>query len=284
MKARVIVIICCVVLFLSCSSSSRTTMTMTMKLEIPHVFKEQATMAHVNGAKKNKMSFDQYNSSKIKRGRHVTYPGWGRGFILENLFWEVMNINLKKSESVVNEKAKFRFSLSDSSSQAEIFAKETEITRRLKYRSENSNSILNIYERVQHYEYIFSAAISTETSNGKKTWELLMTNIYDKKKENDKSLFTILEKNDNGLATNGQDTIFIKGLALKKTELFPGKVGDFPIRILSGYELSTPDGVIAIIDLIDKNVWFYNELEKHDRLIVASIATAIFARPIKDAW
>jgi hypothetical protein len=282
MKARVIVIICCVVLFLSCSSSSRTTM--TMKLDIPNVFKEQATMAHVNGAKKNKMSFDQFSSSKIKRGRHVTYPGWGRGFILENLFWEVMNINLKKSESVVNEKAKFRFSLSDSSSQAEIFAKETEITRRLKYRSENSNSILNIYERVQHYEYIFSAAISTETSNGKKTWELLMTNIYDKKKENDKSLFTILEKNDNGLATNGQDTIFIKGLALKKTELFPGKVGDFPIRILSGYELSTPDGVIAIIDLIDKNVWFYNELEKHDRLIVASIATAIFARPIKDAW
>jgi hypothetical protein len=279
MKERVIVLICCFVLLLSCSSSS-----VTMKLDIPDVFKEQATMAHVNGARKNKMSFDQFSTSKIKRGMHVTYPGWNRVFILENLLWEVVGVNLKKSESVVNEKAKYRFSLSNGSSQAEIFVKETSFTRHINYRFGRNNNILNAYERLQNYEYVFSAAISINKSNGGKDWELLMTNIYDRKKENDRSVFKILDQDDTGLATNGQDTILIKGLALKKTEMPSGKVGYFPIRILAGYELSTPDGVIAIIDLIGKNVWFYNELENYDRLVVASIATAIFARRVKEMW
>jgi hypothetical protein len=51
---------------------------------------------------------------------------------------------------------------------------------------------------------------------------------------------------------------------------------------MSGYELSTSGGVIAIVDMIDRNVWFYNELDPAEKLNVAAIATAILARKVHD--
>ena len=61
-----------------------------------------------------------------------------------------------------------------------------------------------------------------------------------------------------------------------------GKEGKFPVKLLAGYELSTADGTIAIIDSIDQNIWFYNELNDADKLMVAAITTAIFARRVND--
>jgi hypothetical protein len=54
--------------------------------------------------------------------------------------------------------------------------------------------------------------------------------------------------------------------------------------MLSGYELATADGVIAIIDLIGRNVWVYNELNRKERLMVAGITTALFARKVNTNW
>jgi hypothetical protein len=91
-----------------------------------------------------------------------------------------------------------------------------------------------------------------------------------------------LRPDDDGLATNGTDTIFIKSISTRETESPKGRKGRSPIALLAGYELSGAEGVIAIIDLISHDVWFYNELEAADRLTIAAISTAIFARRVND--
>jgi len=266
------VILFCLLFFVSCNT--------TVKLTIPAAFEEQATMMHVKGARSKKMSFGNFKISKIKRGIHVNYPGMSRGFLLENL---VLNkAGLQKNEHVRKEKDKFRFSVSDSSSTWEVFAKETSLTRNLEYNLLDGKSILKNYDRLQEYQYIFSAEIATDSAQGDRSWELMMTNIYDRRNDTVNSLFTIVKPDDNGLVTNGKDTFFIKGISLKKTESPDGKTGWLPIKLLSGYELSTADGVVAIIDLIGHNIWFYNELDGADKLLIAAISTAIFARRVND--
>jgi hypothetical protein len=269
---RILIILFCFLFLLSCGT--------TMKLSIPTAFKEQATMVHVNGARSKKMSFGDFTISKIKRGVHVSYPGWGRGFFLENLL--LNDIGLQKDEHVRKEKDKFRFSLSDGRNVMEVFARETELTRHIEYKILGGIGPFTSYDRLQEYRYIFSAMIKTDTLDDGRGWELLMSNIYDRRKDTVNSLFTMVKPDDNGLATNGKDTIFIKGISLKKTEMSNGKTGSMPIKLLSGYELSTADGVVAIIDVIDSNIWLYNELEPADKLIIATISTAIFARRVKD--
>ena len=236
-------------------------------------------MQHVSGARGNKMSFDNFATSKIKRGIHVSYPGWNRGFFLENLL--LNQAGIQKNEIVRKEKARFRFTLSDGKNEVEVFADEKEVTKKLEYKLIGATGIFSDFQQVQQYQYIFSAAISGDTMHGGKNWELMMTNIYDRKKENDKRLFPILKPDDNGLATNGSDTIFIKTISVKKTEI-SGKTGHLPFKLLSGYELSTNEGVIAIIDVIDRNIWFYNELDAAEKLNIGAIATAIFARKVHD--
>lgn len=269
---RLAAILFCFLFLISCGAS--------IKLAVPDAFKSQATMLHVSGARGNKMLFGNFASTKIKRGMHYSYPGWSRGFLLENLL--LNRIGIQKDEVVKKEKDRFRYSLSDGQNKVEVFGKEMAMTRSLEYKTNIDIGILKNYERLQEYRYIFSAVIAADTLQGGKTWDLLMTNVYDRKKDTVNSLFTILRPDDNGLATNGKDTIFIKALSIKKTEGPDGKTGWFPIKLLSGYELSTADGVIAVIDLIDRNVWFYNELDAAERLTIGGIATALFARRVND--
>lgn len=251
----------------------------SIKLAIPEAFRQQATMQHVDGARGNKMSFANFTTSKIKRGAHISRPGWGRDFFLENLLWN--QIGIQKNETVKKDKTKFRYTISDGTRQVAVFGDEKEITRALEYEVPGSKSIFNKLAFMQQYKYIFSAFISPDTTQDSQGWELLMTNIYDRK-EGDKSLFPTIKQGDNGLATNGTDTIFIKSLSLKQTEMDDGQTGQLPFKVLSGYELSTSEGVIAVVDLIDRNIWFYNELDAPEKLTIAAIATAIFARTIRD--
>ncbi|MEC5145878.1 hypothetical protein [Chitinophaga sp. 212800010-3] len=253
----------------------------TMKLSVPEKFREQATMQHVTGARGNKMSFANFTTSKIQRGVHVKYPGWGgRGFFLENLWLNQMGI--QKGETIEKEKAKFRYALTDGRNYVEVYADEKQVTRKVEYETIHHNDILNGFEILQHHQYVFSATIQVDTTQESKNWGLLMTNIYDRKAENDKNPFTFVKPGAAGLATNGTDTVFIKPLSIKKTELSNGKTGQLPFKLLSGYELSTSGGVIAIVDMIDQNIWFYNELDPAEKLNVSAIATAIFARKVND--
>lgn len=253
----------------------------TIKLSVPAAFREQATEYHVKGSKKNKMELSGFTISKIKRGLHMSYPGWSRGFFLENLL--LNEIGLQKTEHVKKEKANFRFSLSDGKYIADIFGKEREMTRSMEYELTKKNRIFNSFEFTKEYRYIFSTLIKAGTSSGDKTWELLMTNIYERENSQNNDIFTIIKPDDNGVAVCGQDSLFIKGITIRETESAKGKTGKLPIKILGGYEVRTSDGVAAIIDIIGSNIWFYNELESEDRLVISAIAAAIFARRVNNA-
>lgn len=254
----------------------------TIRLAVPTVFKDQATLYKVVGSKKNKMDVGSFKSTRIKRGLQMSYPVWGRGFFMENLLLGI--VGLQKTENVRKEKGKFRFSISDGLQAAQVFGKETALTKSIEYSlTRNKNSFLNSFEQMQEYQYIFSALIHLNDSSEDKTWELLMTNIYDRAKDPDPKMFVALKPDDNGIVTNGIDSFFIKAISLRETENKKGKKGKLPFKVLGGYEVRTSDGVAAIVDIIGSNVWFYNELEQKDRLIIAAMATAIFARRVNDA-
>lgn len=263
-----------------CAACSMGCTTASLKLTIPETFKQQATMQHVDGARGNKMTFAHFSTSRIRRGMHTNDERWGRGFFLENLL--LNQAGIQKNETISNEKARFRYTLTDGKNNVEIYANEMQVTRKVEYESFNRVSIFDKISEVQQYNYIFSAIISADTAQDSKNWELLMTNIYERRPGNGINPFTFIKPDYNGLATNGNDTIFIKALDIKKTELPNGKMGVLPFELLSGYELSTNDGVIAVVDMIDRNIWFYNELDDAEKLNIGGIATAIFARRVHD--
>ncbi|HEY8895312.1 MAG TPA: hypothetical protein VIM79_10880, partial [Niastella sp.] len=128
----------------------------------------------------------------------------------------------------------------------------------------------------------FSATIKTDSLLNAATWELMMTNLYDREQDTTNTIFPLLRPDDNGVATNGKDSIFIKSISLQHTFDKDGKERKLPFKMLSGYELSTSDGVVAIIDLFNSDVWLYNELEEKDRLILTGITTALLARKVND--
>jgi len=262
----------CAAFLVSCGTS--------IKLTIPETFKQQATMQHVEGARGNKMRFTNFSTSRIKRGMHTNTEGWGRGFYLENLL--LNQIGIQKDETVKREKAKFRYTLTNGQHNVEVYANELAVSDKIDYEAYNSTSLFNKVSQLQQYYYVFSAIINTDTAQDGKSWELLMTNIYEKKLGKPVPPFAVIRPDYHGLATNGTDTIFIKAINIKKAQMSNGKEGVLPFELLSGYELSTNDGVIAIVDLIDRNIWFYNELEDAEKLNISGIATAIFARKVVD--
>lgn len=259
--------------FLSCNNP--------LKLAIPTAFKEKATEYPVTGTKKNKMVVAGYKSSKIKRGLLMSYPGWGREFILENLLLGF--VGLQKTEKVQKEKGKFQFSLTDGKIGAQVYGKETQMTRSIEYKLKRSVSIFNSFEQTQDHQYIFSALIQLNDSSKNKTWELLMTNIYERAKDPNPKIFTVIKQDDNGVVTNGVDSLYIKGISIRETINSNGKEAKLPFDVLGGYEIRTSDGVAAIIDVISKKIWFYNELESNDRILISAVGAAIFARRVNDA-
>ena len=52
--------------------------------------------------------------------------------------------------------------------------------------------------------------------------------------------------------------------------------------MLSGYELQWDGGVVAIIDILDNNVWIYNDLEPSEKFILSSISSAILLKRMQD--
>ena len=252
----------------------------SLKLAIPDTFRQQATMQHVSRGSGNKMSSATFTTSKVRRVEYAdSYQG--RHFFLKNILWN--QIGIQKNERVIEEEKRFRYTLTDGKNVRQVYATEERFAKKMQYQVLNTNSIFDKINQLQQSSYVFSAFIYGDTAQDSKNWELMMTNMYDRQADSSRGLLTAFGREDSGLTTNGRDTIFIKPLSIKQTELDNGKIARLPFKIMAGYELSTPDGVVAIIDLIDRNIWFYNELNDEEKLNISGIATAIFARTVYDA-
>jgi hypothetical protein len=189
-------------------------------------------------------------------------------------------LGISKGGAVENEKAKFHYTFSDGANSLDVYAHEKAVTKTTEYSLLHNNTYSNSFSELQQYNYLFSAMIVGDTTQTGRTWELVMTNMYDRKASGDKNPFAYVKQGDNGLATNGSDSIFIKPINIKQTQTAEGKTANLPFKLLAGYELSSPEGVVAIVDMMNQNIWFYNELDSLERLNIGAIATAIFARRV----
>jgi membrane peptidoglycan carboxypeptidase len=86
-----------------------------------------------------------------------------------------------------------------------------------------------------------------------------------------------------GYATNGKENIAIRPLSIDKVTTKSGKETKvFGGKLLSGYELQWDGGVVAIIDLMDNNIWLYNDMEPSEKLVLSSVASAILLKRMQD--
>ena len=255
------------------------------KLAVPQKFSSQATKMHVKGLNgwmiNQKLSFGPYQTSSIKRGWDFSASIQYTKFNVrpEEMLLKVLDIDTDKRSSM--QRSKFQYVLQDGNGIAEIYATEKFYERELVYKS--NNPYIGNASKTNRYEYAFTAAIMPLTLKDKDPWSLVLINRYDVAKDTARRLFDQPYVEEEGYATNGKENITIRPLRIENVTTKSGKqtkvLGG---RFLSGYELQWDGGVVAIIDILDNNIWLYNDLEAGDKLVLSSIASAILLKRMQD--
>ena len=255
------------------------------KVSVPASFSGQATkmpVKGINGWQINQhLSFGNYQTSKIKRGWDFTASVQYTKFKIrpEEALLKVFDINTDNNTNT--QRNKFQYTIEDGNLVAEVYATEKFKEKQLVYKS-NNPWICNA-SKTNKYEYAFTAAIVPLTAKNDEPWSLVLLNKYDISKDTARRLFDRPYVEEEGYATNGKENIAIRPLRLenvttkngKETKVFGGKM-------LSGYELQWDGGVVAIIDILDNNVWLYNDLEPSEKLILSSISSALLLKRMQD--
>jgi hypothetical protein len=167
------------------------------------------------------------------------------------------------------EKEKFHYTLGNDSLSFAIFCKQRTVTTQTRIQVPN-----HVFDKMENEQYDFMGAIIPSNPD-EKPWKLVM-NYYMEKRGGLAGLLDFRFPGTSGFMTNESDTILIKPVFVNKTD--NNKDADLPFRLPSGYEFSTADGVIAIVDTFGKNIWLYNELGITEKMIMASAASAILFR------
>lgn len=257
----------------------------SVKLAVPSNFSAEATKMHVKGLNgwmiNQQLSFGNYRTSSIKRGWDFTSTVQYSKFSLkpEEMFLKVFDIDTDNRK--LNQRNKFRYLIEDGNLVAEIFATEKFHEKQLVYKS--NNPWLGDVSRTKGYEYAFSAAILPLTATDNEPWSLVLVNKYDAANDTARRLFDRPYVEEEGYATNGKETVTIRPLRIEKVTTKSGKETKvFGGKMLTGYELRWDDGVVAIIDIMDNNIWLANNLDAHDKLILSSIASSILLKRMQD--
>ncbi|QHS60189.1 hypothetical protein [Chitinophaga agri] len=259
----------------------------TTKLAVPERFSSQATRYPVKGLQgwmiNQHLKFGNYTTSRIKRGwgvmsnvRYNNIPMPPQD-ILSQIF------GLETMQAGKNEKAKIRYTLTNAHNSAEIFGIETYNSENIVVNARQIPVIGGEYTTLLNSSYLYKAAIVPTDTSGTGIWSMVMARNYDVSRDTARRIFDASYIDEIGYATNGRDTIKIRPLNLNTFEAKSGKVSQtwLGIKVLSGYELSTADGVVGIIDTIDEAMWFYNEQEEKQQFILAAMGCAIFLKQIE---
>lgn len=255
------------------------------KLSVPEKFGSQATKIPVKGLNgwqiNQKLTFGSYQTSTIKRGwdftSSVQYTKFGMR--PEEALLKVFDINTDKSN--LNQRNKFHYTLEDGNGITEIYATEKFSEKQLVYKS--NNPYIGSASKTYRYSYAFTAAIVPLTVTNDAPWSVVLINRYDLAKDTAKRFFDRPYVEEEGYATNGKENIAIRPLHIDKVTTNKGKeTRVFGGKLLSGYELQWDGGVVAVIDLLDNNIWLYNDLEPSEKLILSSVASAILLKRMQD--
>jgi hypothetical protein len=256
----------------------------SIQLAVPEQFSSQATKMHVKGVNGwqigQRLSFGKYNTSKVKRGCNITSTRQDRnsGITTEERILKVFNI--QKENTTSNQRTKYQYTLQDGNLAAEVFCLEKMTKEELVVRS-NIRWLGDTYQ-TKNYQYSFSAAILPMTREDDEPWQLVLYNNYDRSKDTARRLLDLPYVEEEGWVSNGKETITIRPIRVRNVTTKKGREAQMPVKMLSGYELRIEDGVVAIIDTFDHNIWIYNELDAPTKLVIASIGSALMLRKIQD--
>ncbi|HEY0677596.1 MAG TPA: hypothetical protein VGD17_04885 [Chitinophagaceae bacterium] len=256
-----------------------------VKLSVPSNFSGQATKMHVKGINgwqiNQKLSFGEYQTSNIKRGWDFTASVQYTKFRIspEEMLLRVFDITTDKNKNF--QRNKFQYLIESGNLMAEIYATEKFEEKQLIYKS--NNPFIGNVSKTNRYEYAFAAAILPISPQNSAPWSLVLMNKYDIEKDTARKLFDRPYVEEEGYATDGKDNITIRPLRIDKVTTKSGKETKvFGGKLLTGYELQWDGGVVGIIDILDNNVWIYNDLEPKEKLLIASISSAILLKRMQD--
>ena len=105
---------------------------------------------------------------------------------------------------------------------------------------------------------------------------------YDRKKDTARKFFERPYVEREGYVTNGKIQIDIRPIITAKVIDKDGKETKTLVSLLMAYELKIGNGVIGIIDVFNKNIWIYNDLDNDMKLIIASVSSAILMRKLDE--
>lgn len=257
----------------------------TVKLSVPAQFSSQATPMPVKGLNgwmlSQRLQFGPYQTSKIVRGWDFRSSVQWAKFRMspEEYLLKVFDVNTDKANH--HQRNRFHYTLSEGALEAEIYATEKFSEKQLVYKS--NNPYIGNASKTNRYEYSFTAAIVPLSATPEDPWSLVLINKYDIGKDTARGLFDRPYVEEEGYATNGKENIAIRPLRLDKVTTKSGKETKvFGGKMLSGYEIRWDDGVVGIVDILDNQVWIVNDLAPKEKLIVASLSSAILLKRMQD--
>lgn len=257
----------------------------TVKLSVPTQFSSQATSMPVKGLNgwmlSQRLQFGPYQTSKIARGWDFRSSVQWTKFRMspEEYLLKVFDINTDKANH--HQRNRFHYSLTEGALEAEIYATEKFSEKQLVYKS--NNPYIGNASKTNRYEYSFTAAIVPLSATPEDPWSLVLINKYDIGKDTARGLFDRPYVEEEGYATNGKENIAIRPLRLDKVTTKGGKETKvFGGKMLSGYEIRWDDGVVGIVDILDNQVWIVNDLSPKEKLVLASISSAILLKRMQD--
>ena len=256
-----------------------------VKLSVPEQFSQQATKMPVKGVQgwmiNQQLSFGEFQTSKIKRGWDFSSSLQYTKFRIspEEMMLRVFDIETDKKN--LSQKNKFQYTIRDGRSEADVYATEKFTEKQLVYKS--NNPYIGNASKTNKYEYAFTAAILPVAKENNEPWSLVLINKFDIAQNQGKGIFEQPYVEEEGYSTNGNENITIRPLRVDKLEQKNGRESKvFGGKILSGYELKWDDGVVAIIDILDNNIWMANNLDAPDKLVLSAISSAILLKRMQD--
>lgn len=266
-------IIAIAMLFASCKSIS-------MHVAVPDQFATNATQMKVSGLngwkKRPKLTFGIYKTSKIKAGRVVSSGNYDRNVGMTTAERMLRAYNVYSGDITTNSKNKYQYTIQDGDLVAEIYCLE-------KATKEAATTVtpLGGFGKTKNFHYSFSAVIIPQTIKDGQ-WQLVFYNSYDSRNDTARKFWDRPYVEHEGYVTNGKIQIDIRPIFTDKVVGKDGAALKTLTRLLMAYELKIDGGVIGIIDVFNKHVWIYNDLEKDMKLIIASVSSAILMRKLDE--
>lgn len=270
---NILVIIIIATLFASCKTAS-------LSVTVPDRFAANATQMKVSGLNGGKrrpqLSFGNYQTTKLKTGWIVSKGGPDRnsGITTEERLLKVFKMHRENLTS--NTKTKYQYSIQDGNLMAEVYCLEKTIREDI-----STKTKLGEFSEVKNIQYSFSAAILPQTIKDE-PWQLVFYSNYERKKDTARKFFERPYVEREGYVTNGKLQIDIRPIITGKVIGKDGKETNTLVKLLMAYELKIGTGVIGIVDVFNKNIWIYNDLESDLKLIVAAVSSAILMRKLDE--